>query len=269
LDFFTKFAARYDNDARLAYLQVGFGLWGEYHIYDGPMVLGKTFPSKAFQAEFMQHLDAVLDELPWSISIDAAETEIGPFGENPPLKSLRFGLFDDSFLHETHQYYNASCFDFFEYESRFQNSPIGGELSYYSDYDQQHALDLQGPYGIPFETLASKYHISYMIGSDQPDYQTMSRIAAAGMATGYKFQITRFKASESQAFVTVKNTGIAPIYYDAFVAVDGVRSKTSLKEILPGQSKEFAIAAGGSAPELTIECDRLVPGQKIEFDADL
>jgi hypothetical protein len=269
LDFYSQLAARYDNDARMAYLQVGFGLWGEYHIYDGPMVLGKTFPSKAFQAAFMQHLDHVFNALPWSISIDAAETEVGPFGENPSLKSLAFGLLDDSFLHKNHHQYNAACFNFFEYENRFHHSPMGGELSYYSDYDQQHALDPQGPYGIPFETMASSYHISYMIGNDQPDYQSMSRIAAAGMATGYKFQITSFKASSSQSRVTVKNRGIAPIYYDAFVTVNQVRSQSSLKGLLPGQSKEFTVNAGGDAPELSLECDRLVPGQAIEFDADL
>jgi hypothetical protein len=52
LDFYTRFAERYDQDPRLAFVQTGFGLWAEYHIYDGPMELGKTFPDKAFQAEF-------------------------------------------------------------------------------------------------------------------------------------------------------------------------------------------------------------------------
>jgi hypothetical protein len=269
LDFYSEFAARFNNDARLAFLQVGFGLWGEYHIYDGPLVLGKTFPSKAFQARFVQHLDNLFTILPWSISIDAADTEVGPFGEDSELNTAAFGLFDDSFLHKTHDQYNAACFNFFNYEQRYRNSPMGGELSYYSDYDQQHALDIKGPYGIPFEELASQYHISYMIGNDQPDYQSMERIAAAGMATGYQFQIIGFKASDTQSLVTVRNIGVAPLYYDAFVTIDGVRSQESLKGLLPGQSKEFTITAGGRTPELTIECDRLVPGQKIEFEADL
>jgi hypothetical protein len=39
--------------------------------------------------------------------------------------------------------------------------------------------------------------------------------------------------------------------------------------LLPSQSRTFEIAAGGDAPALSIECDRLVPGQVIEFDADL
>ena len=34
IDTPEEFAARYDDDPRIAFLQVGFGLWGEYHIYD-------------------------------------------------------------------------------------------------------------------------------------------------------------------------------------------------------------------------------------------
>ena len=32
---------------------------------------------------------------------------------------------------------------------------------------------------------------------------------------------------------------------------------------------DFAIASRGSGPVVSIECDRLVSGQVIEFDADL
>ncbi len=48
-----------------------------------------------------------------------------------------------------------------------------------------------------------------------------------------------------------------------------MRSATSLKGALPGVAVGFVIAKGGSRPVVSIECDRLVPGQVIEFDADL
>jgi len=32
LQFYTRFAERYDADPRLAFVQAGFGLWAEYHI---------------------------------------------------------------------------------------------------------------------------------------------------------------------------------------------------------------------------------------------
>jgi hypothetical protein len=269
LDFFSRFAQRYDTDPRLAFLQVGFGLWAEYHIYDGPMQLGKTFPSKEFQSSFLQHMDETFDTLAWSISIDAAETERSPFGQDAGLLDLQFGLFDDSFLHQTHDEYNADCFVFFDYQNRFSHSPMGGELNYYSSQDQEDALAPNGPHGIAFEQMAADYHISYMIGNDQPLYQPMTRIKEAGMATGYKFKITSFEASNAVSRGTIENTGIAPIYYDAFVTVNGVRSTQTLKGLLPGHSQAFTAGSGGSTPELTIESDRLLPVQAIEYEANL
>jgi hypothetical protein len=67
----------------------------------------------------------------------------------------------------------------------------------------------------------------------------------------------------------VTNTGVAPIYYDAFVAVNTVRTGVSLKYLQQGETRQFTVASGGAEPKLTIECDRLVPGQRITFDADL
>lgn len=269
LNFYTQFAERYDDDPRLAFLQVGFGLWAEYHIYDGPMVLGKTFPSKSFQRTFFTTMAASFKALPWNISIDAADDDVTPFGGTPELLALKFGLFDDSFLHKTHHRYNAECFNFFDHKKRSQHSPIGGELSYYTQYDQEHALDSNGPYGVSFESSAATFHVSYMIGNDQPQYQPMSRIKQAGMATGYRFEVIEFRASERASDVIIKNNGVAPIYVDAFVAVNGVRSTESLKGLLPGATQRVGIPSGGASPRLTIECDRLVPGQNISFDADL
>jgi hypothetical protein len=108
-----------------------------------------------------------------------------------------------------------------------------------------------------------------MIGDGQPQYQKPQRIREAGLACGYRFRVTRFAASENRAEVTIENAGIAPLYFDAFPTVNGVRSERSLRGLLPGESRQYDVAAGGGSPTLTIECDRLVPGQRIQFDADL
>ncbi|MBW2732004.1 MAG: DUF4832 domain-containing protein [Deltaproteobacteria bacterium] len=269
LAFYTAFALRYDNDPRVAFLQTGFGLWGEYHIYDGPNAIGEQFPSKAFQETFLQHLAAELKTTHWSISIDAGDSYYSPFSAKPPLLGLEFGNFDDSFMHEQHSDYNASMWDFFGHLQRYEHSPHGGELSYYSTYDQEHALDAQGIYGRTYEQLSAKFHISYMIGNDQPLYQSDARIRAAGMANGYRFEVISFRASSNHSWVHVRNVGIAPIYYDAFVAVNGIRAGESLKGLLPGATREYSIPAGGATPTLNVECDRLVAGQKIDLHADL
>lgn len=269
LEFYTVLATRYDRDPRLVFLQSGFGLWAEYHIYDGPLEPGKTFPSRSFQKTFLEHLTAVFQDLHWSISIDAANTSLSPFGENPGLLDLQFGLFDDSFLHRTHHNYNARAFDFFRSETRYASSPMGGEISYYTEHDQEKALSVNGPYGISFEEMAGQYGISYMIGNDQPRYQPMERITSAGMALGYKFSILLFQASQAHSVVLVENTGIAPVYYDVFPAVNGIRAVMSLKGLVPGNQRFIGIEAGGANPVLTLECDRLVPGQSIGFEASI
>jgi hypothetical protein len=274
LQFFERFAERYDRDPRIAFLQVGFGLWGEYHIYDGPRVIGETFPSKAFQTTFLRHLDETFDELHWSLSIDAASSEYSPFAEDAALRALDFGLFDDSFMHEEHDGYNEESWNFFEHERRYERSPHGGELSYYTSFDQEHALDPEGIHGRTYEQLSARFHVTYMIGNDQPEHQTVARIREAGMANGYKLEVLSFRVGEAISVVEVHNFGIAPLYYDAFVVVNGVRSETSLKGLLPGQTRVFTVASGtgasgGDDPELTIACDRLVPGQRIEVRAEL
>jgi hypothetical protein len=268
LEFYTRFAKRYDDDPRLAFVQVGFGLWAEYHIYDGPMELGKTFPSKAYQAKFLRHLDTVFSQTPWSISIDAAEAQRTPFADDPGLLDLNFGLFDDSFMHATHNEYNETSWDFFNRE-RYRAAPAGGEFSYYNQNDQRNALAPDGPNGENFESAAERFHITYMLANNQFEYQTPDRIYGAGMATGYRFSVTGFQTDGELTRITVTNIGVAPIYFDAYPAVAGVRSDTSLRGLIPGEERDFDVADGGAGGEVTIECDRLVPGQVIQFEADL
>ncbi len=267
-EFYTQFAHKYDRDPRLAYLETGFGLWAEYHIYDGPMKLGKTFPDMEYQARFLRHMAAEFRTTPWLISVDAAEVDHTPMDLHRDLLDLNFGLFDDSFLCEEHPRVNEKNWDFIG-RDHYRRAPAGGEFSYYTRHDQQTALAPQGPHGVSFEQAARDFHITFMIGNDQPSYQPMDRIRQAGMACGYRFKILAFAAGPVASRVTVMNTGVAPIYYDAYAAVNGVRSAVSLKGLQPGERRDCEIATSGANPKLTIECDRLVPGQQIEYEADL
>jgi hypothetical protein len=268
LEFYEKLAARYDRDPRLAFVETGFGLWAEYHIYDGPMTLGKTFPDHRFQAEFAKHLAQAFKKTPWLISVDAADGQRAPFAGNSELLRIPFGVFDDSFLCQQHKRVNEPNWNVMG-RDRWKLAPAGGEFSYYTENDQKKALAPTGPHGIPFETAAHDFHITFMIGDGQPRHQSMDRIHTAGLACGYKFRILAFEANAKQSHVTITNTGVAPIYHDAFVAVNGVRARESLLGLLPGERRMVIIAAGGKSPKLTIACDRLVPGQVIEYEANL
>ena len=263
LEFYEKFAEKYDNDNRLAFLQTGFGLWAEYHIYDGPFELGNTFPSKVFQTTFLNKMDAVFKNLHWSISIDAEDTNVTPIKAAPSLLNLSFGLFDDSFMSEEHASFNEPRFVFFG-TNRYQTSPNGGEFNYYTNYDQQNVLSPNGPHGESYESAANRFNISYMIGNDQYRYQTKERIKEASINTGYKFEITKFEKVNGKSLLTLKNIGTAPIYYDAYLSINANKSITSLKTLMPNQESVFTINYDGDE-DVIITCDRLLSGQVIDF----
>ena len=267
MEFHKRFAQKYDNDPRLAFLETGFGHWAEYHVYDGQFIMGRTFPSKEFQEEFLKSMDGWFKDTPWMISIDAADDKYGPFHNNRNLLSLGFGNFDDSFMCEDHDDYNFESWEFFG-DTRYKKAPLGGEFSYYTSYDQKHCLDKAGMYGRKFEDEVAKYHMTFIIGNDQPGKQTDSRIKEACMSMGYSFQVDDFRVKPGEgSAVKISNVGVAPIYRDAFVAVDGKRGEYSLKNLMPGESKWIKIDSPDVSEEskVSIECDHLVPGQRIQF----
>ena len=266
LAFYRLFAEKYDSDPRLAFLETGFGLWAEYHIYDGPFIPGRTFPSKAFQTQFFQGMENWFKDLPWCISIDAADETYGPFQSEPELLDGRFGNFDDSFLCKDHDKYNAGCWRFFG-TSRYRRAPMGGEFSYETTFDQKHCLDRKGLHGHTFEKEAARYHLTFIIGNDQPLYQSLTRIREAGMATGYRFVAKQLRALGPEVAVFVANEGVAPVYRDAFLEVDGIRATGNLRELMPGEGRWFraTLPQPSSAPVLSVLCNHLVAGQQISL----
>ncbi len=276
--FYADFAEKYDADPRIAFLQVGFGHWSEYHIYGTTLKLGINFPSYNYQKEFLEHISKIFIETPWSISIDAADDEYTPIINDKELIGLSFGLFDDSFMHQDHDIgskdgYNEECWNNLD-RSRWNIAPAGGEFSYYKDSDQRNALNPAGMYGGTWEQRAAQYHMTYIIGNDviEGSYATVSRVKEASMNSGYKFEITRYQVSDTEVKIAVKNIGIAPIYHNAYVAVKGKRSVASLKGLLPNEEKEFTVDViinPDESPEPTLESDKILDGKTIPYLAKI
>ena len=266
--FYADFNAAYRNDPRIAFVEVGFGHWSEYHIFGTPLQPGVNFPSDAYQKEFLTYLAGALD-IPWLISIDAAESS--PVVGDASLMALTFGLFDDSFMHKDHEGdYNENCWNAIGKGTRWQKGACGGEISYYTSADQKNFLNPAGMYGVTWEQASAKYHISFMIANDAPSgqYGTSTRFKEASMACGYHFALSGLYANDKTTAAYVTNTGIAPIYRDAYLAVAGVRSETSLQGLLPGDTLLVFIDKPTTGTDLTIESDYILPGQKIQIDAD-
>ena len=277
--FYTDFATKYDKDPRIAFVQAGFGHWAEYHIYGTTLKLDTNFAGKGYQSEFLTHLDSLFKETPWSISIDAADKKYTPIAGNKTLLGLKFGLFDDSFMHKEHDISQGDGDNEKNWQTmgtdRWKTSPAGGEISYYEDKDQHEFLNPAGLYGVTWEDAAAKYHMTYVIGNDAPEgsYATKERVYEASSYAGYKFEVTGYAVNKVSAAVRVKNIGIAPLYHNAYVTVKNVRSEKSLKGLLPGKEATFTVAGiqigDSESPEVSITSDKILKDATIPYKASL
>ena len=278
LQFYTDFCERYAHDPRIAFLEVGFGHWSEYHIYGTKVQLGVNFPSKTFQKKFFKHLKSVANGLPWLVSIDASDDTYSPFLADNTLMALQFGLFDDSFMHKTHEIgtkdgYNEQCWNNIGKGTRWKKGVCGGEISYYTSSDQKNFLNPEGMYGHTWEEQAAKYHITFMIANDAPGstYGTAKRFREASMNSGYRFAVKECKTDGSTTRLLVTNQGIAPLYRDAWFAIGEVRADKSLLGLLPGKELwvEISAAPKTDGSDIHIVSDYILPKQEIEFNADI
>jgi hypothetical protein len=70
--------------------------------------------------------------------------------------------------------------------------------------------------------------------------------------------------------VLVTNTGIAPLYRDAFFAIGTTASTTSLRGLLPGEELWVEIAAPlTDSKDLHITSPHILSSQEIEYEADI
>ncbi len=273
MEFYKDLNERYGNDPRIAFVEVGFGHWGEYHTYGTKVKFGKNFPSKDYQRAFFLHLSNVMN-IPWMVSIDAGDSEYSDVCSNPDTKDLAFGLFDDTFMHAEHDLsqgdgWNEHCWIGSGLE-HWKNGVCGGEISYYTSDDQYNFLNPAGMYGITWEQASAKYHVSFIICNDAPrgNYFTKERVTEAGIAAGYRFQVQSCETNGTDSKIVVTNTGIAPIYRDAYITVGGVRAEQSLKGLLPGEELSCTVLkAVATSDNVTITSDFILPSQQIEFDA--
>lgn len=271
LQFYTDFLKKYARDPRLAFLEVGFGHWSEYHIYPTTVVYGKNFPTMDFQKEFLLHLNALCDGLPWLISKNAADNS--SIVKDNDLLSLCFGMFEDSFMGK---YFAEGGYkkrwNSISKGTRWETGVCGGEISLENN-DQLNFLRPEGLYGYTFEKSVADYHFTFAICNDVTDskYGTSARVKQASWATGYRFVVKQCMTDGMKTKLLVSNEGVAPIYRDAYFAIGAIRSETSLQGLLPGEEMwmEIASTPRPDGQDIKIVCDHILPQQEIEFEANL
>ncbi|MCD1653750.1 hypothetical protein K7J14_03435 [Treponema zuelzerae] len=276
--FYAELASRYpDQSTGLAYVEVGFGLWAEYHIdYDNlsafsdPAItsssaaLGKLFPSRADQQSMLEEIGKSFNAIPWGISIDAADGDFSPYPDEAPSTSPSFGLFDDSLLNEDWPEYNKENWDFFA--GRRTTGVNGGEISYYTDHDQETALSADGPHGLSLAETARMCNLSFAIADGQTEYHAPQKIGEAGAALGYALEIVDVDVSGRSTLLVVRNTGVAKVPIELWAAIRSEHSLTSLKDLLPGESRELRIPAElDSSDGLNFASPMLISGQTVGY----
>lgn len=272
LQFYTDFFKRYAHDPRLAFLQVGFGHWAEYHIFPTPVKYGINFPSLEYQKKCLLHLSEVSDGMPWLISKNAGDNS--PVPDDDELLALPFGLFEDSFMVDF--FFNGgykNAWNSLGGQNRWQDGAIGGEIGLTNYKESNNFLRPEGLFGHFFEDVASEYHVTFMGGNVEPanPYCTPERVKQASMATGYRFVVKKCATNGIKTLLLVCNEGIAPIYRDAYFAIGDVRSETSLMGLLPNDDLwvEIATVPRPDGEDIKIVSDYILPQQEIEFDAYL
>jgi len=279
ISFYKALAAHYpDQSTGLGYVEVGFGLWAEYHIdFDNlsnfsssdcdtlAEAIGRLFPSKTDQRMILNEIDKALITIPWGISIDAADTDFGPYDDDEvPENAPAFGLFDDSLLQEKWNDTNWENWKYFY--SVFPKRMNGGEFSYYTTYDQEHALDPNGPHGLSLEQAARRCYLSYVIGDGQSDIVSHDELASAGRQIGYALAVENAVVFGDRVTITVRNIGCAVIPYHLYAAFGTVQSQQSLKGLLPGETRDLTITITDPDPDMFhFTSPVLLPGQVVAY----
>lgn len=279
--FYQKMAERYpDQSNGLGYVEVGFGFWAEYHIdFDNlsnfshtdadtmAEALGRIFPSRADQVSILTEVSRSFVNVPWGISVDAGDTDFGPYAADLPVNAPAFGIFDDSLLHEEWNDTNWENWKFFE--DRIAAGMNGGEFSYYTDFDQAHALDSDGPHGLSLAEAARRCNLSFVIGDGQTAFANPEALARAGGSLGYALRIEDVSISEGGTEVTIKNYGAATVPYHMYASFGPVSSTESLKGLRSNDSRTLRVAVADPDPATFILTSPvLLEGQVIPYSVE-
>ncbi|KNC83972.1 hypothetical protein SARC_03792 [Sphaeroforma arctica JP610] len=169
LDFFTAFAAKFDKDTRITYLQAGWGFWSESHLYhDGTDYIkhGVNYPSKEYQAKFVDHLAGLFKCLTFSFSIDGALSGL-------PLDDLRYGVFNDSLMAKGSSSQDT-YYEQLNFAERNKTRPSGDEFP----------DSIKTPFGdAALLERVKKYNVQYVFANQQREDSNWDQAVAVVMQT--------------------------------------------------------------------------------------
>lgn len=232
-NFIVALGSRYDGDPRLGFLTAGLlGTWGEWHEYPRT----DLFASKETQAEVMTVFSAAFKKTPVLLRYPSGKDH-WCYASN---SDRPFGYHDDSFAWATLDTGRKEDGWFFVPSlqeagsgavEKWKHHPIGGEIRpelwgniFDNNPSHEQAQD--------FAECVKQTHASWLLDTGMMEKrQTPERIANASRSVqkmGYEFYVPQAtvvrQAARLAVNVWVRNTGVAPFYYDwdvELAALDG------------------------------------------------
>lgn len=244
-DFVRELAREYDGDRRIAYITTGLlGHWGEWHVCLPELEASKEQKAKIISA-FAENFKTtrILTRYP---------------GTPGTTRGGNVGFHDDSFTHSTlygENWYFMSKMKKAHQTGVWKNQPIGGEFRPEGQSAFLSGAPLDGYQD--YSECVNVTHCSWLMMAgafeENLDADEIERAKTASAALGYDFTVTDARVmkifGKIYAFVTIKNTGVAPIYYDLGVSFGVGNEKNAqwtkaenqkLCRLMPGKSAVFS-----------------------------
>jgi hypothetical protein len=266
--FIAAVGEHLNPDNRVAYVQGIAGHWSEGHVWrdsiaDSHGDVGIIFPSAEQYQSVIAAMQAALPDLRWQLGISSGD-QFYWYSRAQTTDAARmtqvaasndFGTFEDSFLSSVKETtdWNSWLLSALG-EDRWIKYPRGGEVA----FDGNSQADAEkNPARFVQAVRARHQTFSFATAGI-----LAKQIASITPVMGYQFKlVAAFSARARKLTITVTNLGVAPIYYDTFVSVDGVLQQgagKNLRDLLPGAKLVLVVATGGrrNKPPVDLRCDR-------------
>lgn len=229
-NFVVQLGAHYDGDPRIGFITVGLlGFWGEWHTYPHDT----WFASVTVQDEVLNAFQTAFTQTRFLLR--------QPYGTNPGLRPM--GYHDDSFAYSTidpPEWHFLGTLKAAGETNKWRTQPVGGEIR----PEIQSCLWEADTSGCPipaqdYNQCVDATHATWMLnhGAFEPGFSgaKQDRAIAGARRLGYEFYVANVEftalASTAAVAVSLRNTGVAPFYYDwpmelAALLDDGTMVKT-------------------------------------------
>ena len=259
--FIAAMGKRYDGDPRIGFITAGLiGTWGEWHTYPR----NELMANKEVQTEVMDAYEQAFEKTPILLRYPAGENAWA----HAPNHRRRLGYHDDSFAWATLDTGREEDNWFFVPAmksagpaalQKWKTEPIGGEIRpelwgqiFDDEPKHQQAQD--------FSECVRQTHATWLMDTgmfqkQQSDQRIRNAIRQV-QRMGYEFHVSSVQVNrvdgESLIRLSIKNTGVAPFYYDWDVELATLKARDQIGKRIPVDWKITGLLPGDQPRDWTV-----------------